>query len=85
MKISVTQEDIRNGVPQDAASCPIALACKRAKVCGDAEVFVRNTHIDCTDGRTFSLPYEARRFINRFDSDPEFSDMTVQPFEFEVG
>ena len=76
MKISVTEQDIKNGVRKSWSSCAIALAVKRQT--GSECVAVRHDYI-YVDGRCVDFPYSIRDFIRRFDRG-EFP----YPFEFEL-
>lgn len=92
MKIEVTQDDIDKGQASNCVSCPIALALKRQ--CPEfATVNVKYSFAffwsnptnwkdmdykpvgDCVA----ELPFEARKFIGRFDI-----GLPVEPFEFEL-
>ena len=86
MRITVTQEDIDDGRPQDAFRCPIALATKRdtAILSGNAAVSV--THHDLclhrNGGRTLwraLMPPDATAFTDDFDA-----GHSVMPFSFEA-
>lgn len=70
--VSVQQEDIDNGKPEDCDSCPIALACRRLGY-KDVSVGV-SLHVDDHD---YWLPSEASRFIEEFDNGE-----VVSPFSF---
>lgn len=78
MKIYVTQEDINNGTPVSAYSCPIALAIKKALpnytpcVMSDS---IKLVSMD--DFSSIANPESVRRFISRFDN-----SKPVKPFNF---
>lgn len=79
--ISVTYDDILTGVPNDANSCPIAVAFLR--IYGmEVEVFATNIEwYDPYSHETYKalLPDLAMDFIGRFDS-----DLPTQPIDFTV-
>lgn len=90
MKITVTQEDIREGARANCLKCPIALALERAlKPLLELDIWYRvqvnedNVEITNTgaeSGRFAALlPEEAEEFIRRFDN-----RQPVEPFEFEL-
>lgn len=77
MKIEVTAEDIRYGVPRSNCSCPIARAVKRTRQAyHDVSVGSQDIEID---GKGYLLPLEAIGFICDFDT-----DKPVAPFSFET-
>lgn len=78
--VSVTQDDIDHGIPEDGCACPIARAARRAipslpeLVVGIYELFPSNI------GRHLAeLPDAAMAFIDRFDQNG-----AVEPFEFTL-
>lgn len=75
MKITVTQEDIEEGSPNDPCGCPIALAI------GRAIQRIPAVHHKCIIIRSkkYILPAEAQAFVHDFDNEVE-----VKPFEFEI-
>ena len=89
MRISVTAEDIMDGIPGDCDNCPLVFAMSRAipgafavTVGGDnaiAYFWVGEGVEQRQSQRTFALPKEARDFVEHFD-------MTRygQPFSFEL-
>ena len=77
-KITVTKWDIDNGRPGSPISCPIALACRRAKIMSP-NVFCREVIYGKGRSREFQLPKKARSFICRFDE-----GLSVKPFSFTV-
>ena len=88
MKITVTQEDIRDGRKGSCSRCPVARAMYRALGInhgGDDYVIVGVTgyaHVGNTlqdASKVVALPREVNLFIHRFDT-----DRWVEPFEFEV-
>lgn len=74
--IEVTAEDIKNGVPEKACSCPIALAIDRAIPGARAEVFGMEAFI-C--GVPVCLPVICKLFVELFDSGGP-----VYPFTFSL-
>lgn len=81
MRISVTSEDIRDGVPTSATHCPIALAINRIFPGSNARVTNERVYLHNWYGpnKVLDLPEKAIDFIKIFDNgDGEF------PFEFEV-
>lgn len=81
MKIEVTQQDIDNGVPGDAESCPVALACQRTiPGCHDLTVGDDTIEFDIDgDAMAFDLPAEVATFVHRFDCKD-----AVAPFAFDL-
>lgn len=84
MKIEVTQKDIdratklRSTHPK-RTHCPIALAVKRKT---HKKIYVHFTYFTLLNGKRtqfYSLPYEATKFIEKFDD-----RLPVKPFTFEV-
>lgn len=74
--ITVTAEDIAQGLRLSPSACPIAKAVYRAT---DWAVLVDGTNLLTGGDGTVKLPTEAQTFINRFDN-----GMLVVPFSFEV-
>lgn len=79
--VTVTVDDIRDGVAINCTQCPVALALQRAYPEADASAsplflrFYGNREIVA-----FAItPDEVRKFISRVDS---FKD--VEPFSFEI-
>jgi hypothetical protein len=78
VKIQVTEEDIKNGVREHCAKCPIALAAQRA----GCQYPIVGTHLTFMLGaKNYStdLPYYAHEFIGLFDT-----GQVVAPFEFDL-
>jgi hypothetical protein len=75
--VNVTAEDIENGVPGSAKSCPIALAARRIEGLKVTGITTRRA-IFQGHGVTM-LPLEAVQFIHSFDA-----DCPVEPFSFEI-
>lgn len=80
MKITITGDDIKNGVQRNWNRCPIALALKRIGF----NVRVGNTTIvEHTQNSRVSISHtttpEAQKFIEAFDDNE-----LVQPVELEV-
>lgn len=82
LHIKVTKQNIDDGVPGMPRSCPIARAV-REQVNDACLVSVGVSHITVVDNDDnyvrFSLPKQARDFVNAFDR-----DFDVQPFEFDA-
>ena len=92
LTISVTQEDINQGVKSNCRACPIALATLRilevAQIPFDKE-FIDVVHRAIythgingylgNKGIKFKLPIEATHFISCFDN-----GLPVVPFSFEI-
>lgn len=79
IKVEVTQEDINNGVRQDADNCPIACALKRLVQNPEVE---DDIEFDLNEIRYVAqLTEEAVTFINHFD---QRGLIAVQPFSFEI-
>ena len=85
--VKVTALDIKNGVMQDGASCPIANALKRytdeLRVCRAPVCEVGSTEIELDfpepTPRAIQLPAKARAFVQRFDNGQK-----VKPFSFRI-
>lgn len=74
MRVEVTFEDIRDGLPCDSASCPIARALGRMGKVAD----VHDSYV-MIDGNRLELPREAKDFVAHFDDEAE-----GEPFVFEL-
>ena len=83
MKIEVTQKDIDKGLKSTCYYCPIALAFKRkikSEIALGVAVNAKNVHhFHEKSWHRYDLPKEAKKFIQRFDS-----DQPVKPFTFEI-
>lgn len=85
IKINVTRQDIKIGYPGASASCPIALATKRAiKDAEGIHITTLGTFKIARDGisynfYSFKLPEKAGRFIDKFD---DKGKEAVKPFSF---
>ena len=77
MKITVTQNNIDNGVPKNSCKCPIARALKQIFPGEDIEV--KRSSIYIGKSIHYAMPLKACYFIVDFDEGRE-----VYPFEFEV-
>ena len=85
MRIDVTAEHVRDGVPSSEDRCPIALACRAAGLnvsmgskC--AWVYDHRGHPIAVD-----LPPRTRQFVWAFDHGlSPIHDDSVQPFSFEL-
>lgn len=83
--ISVTKNDIREGIPGDADSCPIARALHRA---GFKYAYAVSKGIGANKGGSLlvtisdvaPLPNTANKFIENFDNDGK----SVKPFKFTL-
>lgn len=85
VKVSVTQRDIRCGVPEDASKCAIARAVKRTTRHRFVEVERDGITLDNQHGEhlwTFSAPGKVERFIDRFDYLPADERRALKPFTF---
>lgn len=81
MIITVTKENIEQGVAKNCRKCPIALAVA-ALIRPDVTLQIDEICCILNMGAhhdTFSLPCSARKFINHFDKQQE-----VAPFKFEL-
>lgn len=76
MSVKVTREDIRHGVPDSPASCPVALAIARAQGGGVATLY----HSDILSTRgVFDTPERVAVWMSDFDyGNP------VRPFTFTL-
>lgn len=76
LKVNVTRDDIKRGIPEDESYCPIARAVRRLGkkklVLVDADICVLGLH-------DFKLPRKAAKFIDKFDNGE-----TVKPFSFTM-
>ena len=88
MKITVTQEDINEGSPQDPGSCPVALACIRELKLGktdDIEVVENAVAVGRSTAngdwvtKTYKPPVKVTKFIEAFDK-----GKPVKPFTFTL-
>lgn len=73
MKITVTKADISNGIPEEGAFCPIALAMGRIPgvtnpTVGDIAVRFCWKTKDGIESRYRTLPPKASQFIQNFDA-----------------
>lgn len=90
IKVTVTKEDIKNGVKCEGHSCPIALATSR--LFGDR---FQSNHVDCNQARItlrskdlplkftvkyYNLSRAAKRFIAKFDK--PYGRKSVKPISF---
>jgi hypothetical protein len=77
--ITVLQDDIDNGEPNNVNNCPIARAVKRDL--NEDMVMVLRRHLNTySNPEQFLLPAEARMFALQFDM-----GLPVEPFKFEIG
>lgn len=74
VEISVTAEDIANGIPGDCRFCPVAQAIRRQVPGGFVHAF---TDTLWTSDVTATTPQEVADFIRAFDRDEP-----VAPFTF---
>lgn len=88
MKVKVTEQDIKRGVPRDPCRCMIALACRRAfpeatsVLVGGVQVTVRPAPEPgqvWANSMDYILPVSVITAINDFDN-----GLKVEPFEFEL-
>lgn len=88
LKISVTKEDIKNGIPHWADSCPIALASKRELDDGYVVVGQEGVYHGGNRYRPFGMKDHMRfiKFINRFDSNYPwpFRSLLCRPFTISL-
>lgn len=80
MKVFVTQDDIRLGVPRSSAACPVGRAIKRATGLPNVHVAVA-IKASSESGLTWlwETPPEVLYFISDLDR-----GIPVKPFEFEL-
>lgn len=78
VKVEVTAEDIRDGKPGKYASCPVALALRRAT--GIEFGVVR--HAAHAFKVRVGLPFEVYTFIENFDR--SYLRSLCKPFAFEI-
>lgn len=79
VRISVTQSDIKRGIPEKGSVCPIALSIKRKLKLKDFYVLPSAVINGEDNVRIADLPKEARDFIYAFDRNKE-----VSPFSFDI-
>lgn len=81
MKINVTQEDIKNGIPGDPYCCPVARACARAL--NNKTVSTTGLSINYWptpyDFKSLHTPSTVTAFVYSFDNGED-----PGPFEFEL-
>lgn len=73
MKITVTRQDIEQGIMDDAHSCPVALAVSRAMP--GWSVGVAACHVR-TGNTIWLLPHRVTRWIDHFDSGDDVAPIT---------
>ncbi len=64
--IAVSEADIENGIPNNPAHCPVAVALQRLLQRDDVSVTGPTVHIG--EHLTYKLPTAAKDFIAEFDS-----------------
>ena len=79
MKIRVTEEHIRKGLPTDCEFCPVAIAVAEAYGVNHDQVSVDDDSIWVLGEGTAPSPKEVLAFIEAFDE-----GYAVGPFEFEL-
>jgi len=82
MKITVTKEDILEGIPRKSSSCPIAIAMWRKFKVDYISVRYSRAYVAPSGASVplcYKLPLSAREFIRNFDA-----GNNVYPFEFEA-
>ena len=79
IRVEVTPEHIKNGVPDSSESCALALAFKSAGF-PKARVGITSVWLEGFEGNRFAtLPRSAEKFAQRFDD-----GAPVAPFSFEI-
>lgn len=86
LHVSVTQDDIRRGVPNDPCRCPVARALNRAAdtLGYDAAVSAYLTTLTVDGEKSFyysKTPGPVGKFVQDFDAGAASDD----PFEFDIG
>ena len=95
IKVSVTAEDILEGVCGDCHRCAVALALSRASGDDEANVYERDWTLYLeVHGRHIPAPFEVSQFVRTFDSQPRTDGGAVDfdavdceppsPFDFEL-
>ena len=87
MKINVTEEDIKNGQPQNIQCCPIALALKRTFKTDMVEVKKNDENNEVilqVDDNEYDKDYVSNHsdifyFVDSYDDNGQ-----VEPFTFEI-
>lgn len=79
--ITVTQEDIEQGIKEDTHRCAVALAVKRAMGWNDVLVGgqICNARAWESGHKEYKVPEEVRKFVWAFDRGD-----AVRPFTFEL-
>lgn len=81
LTISVTRNDIENGMPRSARSCPIALATKR-KI---TDYFtVSQAGLRFNKDYIIPIPERAQDFIANYDSHNFVVTLSAKPFKFKL-
>jgi hypothetical protein len=75
--ITVTQDDIDNGVRAAPCLCPIALAAQRKYPYVSVGTFTISVGADASREKVYRMPLKASRFIEDFDQ-----GRLVEPFTF---
>lgn len=79
--IRVTAANIRDGRPENTASCPVALAlkrCKPARWVADYDQLARRD-ANFIRGKSIPTPPKVAEFMHRFDK-----GLPVKPFAFRI-
>jgi hypothetical protein len=81
--VTVTQDDIDKGIPEDGCNCPIARAVMRAglanPVVNEDSIVIDGVETDAGLAPLWELPDEAVAFIAAFD---DGNTGTLEPFTF---
>jgi|SRR6476620_1472065 len=87
MEITVTELDIKRGVPLSDCDCPVARAIRRAAKLRRDYISVCDEELEVGPGvgiipgeATFLLPKRVENFIHKFDN-----EQPVKPFKFKIG
>lgn len=79
MKVKVTYKDLADGVPSDAASCPIAHSIKRALGLDVGANVTIGPKAFSVNGKTYATTLAMKEFIAKFDA-----GTPVAPQEFDI-
>lgn len=76
--VKVKSSDIKQGVRLDSTKCPIARSLRRIFPKRGVSVYGAEAYVKAHNGdtRAFLLPYDARNFIDAFDSGRKVSPLS---------
>jgi hypothetical protein len=83
MQITVTDDDIINGLVDNEEQCAIALAIRHSFPLPLQTIEVGNDYVK-VNGVMYNLPHKVSRFIENFDSGLDYLGDELEPFTFEL-